>query len=216
MDTRTESTIPIIDIIDIVVDKTIINFILDIDDIFGILLPVGDVIGVEVTLIDESDLPVGDVFFVSEPTDFDLLNLWSDYDYYIEVEGDYDTLAGPVNGIVFIYEFHTLALNIPDIQINLDHTILELGDDIYFEITGILDTDFIILGDLEAVLVINGVETVTQTVIADGTYHFDGYDGRDGSDYAIIVRATVDLNDSNGPYTEFEFDVKSWIYAEKN
>ncbi len=60
------------------------------------------------------------------------------------------------------------------------------------------------------------METATLAVTVDGTYSFTGYDGTNGSDYAIIVRATANLNDANGDYSEFEFDVKSWIYADKN
>lgn len=215
LDIRTESTISMISIIEISEDKKLISFILDITDIFDILVPVGEVTGVEVRLFDENDIQVGDVYFVSEPTDFDLLNLWSDYDYYIVAKANYDIGAGTENGTVFVYEFHTLPLDIPDIQISLDHVVLDLGFDIDFEITGIIDTDFVIQGDFEAVLFINGVETETLPVIADGTYSFAGYDGTNGSDYVIIVRATVNLNDANGDYSEFEFDVKSWIYADK-
>ena len=219
-----ETTVSLITIIDIIEDKKLINFTLDVTDIFSVLVPVGEVTGVEVTLFDENDLQVGDVYFVSEPTDFDLLNLWSDYDYKLIVKGNYDVGSGAGIDTVFEYEFHTLPVEVADMMvINLDPT---NATDIVFEVTGVEDVDGIISGfvddgftpgSLEAVLYVDGVaELTTLPIAADGTYTFSGYDGTDGKDYAIVIRADVDLNDSEGLITDFEFYVKSWIWADKN
>lgn len=224
-----ESTVSLISIYDIYEDKKLVNFALDLTDVFGVLIPVDEVTGVEVQLFDENGLPVGDVYFMTEPTDFDLLNLWSDYDYTIVVKGDYDIGAGTVNDTVFEYSFHTLPVDIPDISILVDSLDLSNATDITFEVTGIGDPDGIISGfvddtvtpgTLEAALFkrVGGV-WVQQAVLPlpeNNTYTFLGYDGTDGEDYSIVIRAVVDLNDSEGPTTDYEFFVKSWIWAIKN
>lgn len=218
LDNKATQTVSIVYMNDVVINKRSITFELDVDDIFDVLVPVDEVTGVYVSLFYEDTTEVGQVIFVSELTDFDMLNLYSGYEYYIQVHADIGNVDPE---LVFEYHFTTLNLDVPDIQIvNLD---VEDATDIVFDVVGVGDTDGIISGfvndgttpgTLEAVLFIDGVETATIAIPQDDTYTFSGYDGTDITvDYVIIIRATVNLNDSLGDITEYEFDTKSWIYA---
>ncbi len=414
LDSETKSTASLIIISDIVNGEETYGFTLDIDDQFSILSGFTVAVGV----YDENDQLVGDVSFISEPTTFNLLNLYADYDYYIKVTADYDLSDGNgvVNDTVFIYDFHTLAYTAPtatvtntsttdtsitfdvtvvdgdslitgnlkaelykdgvyvseialtvgvnasqsftgllsgadytvkiitdydsktkngtyllyematndyttvaravptatvtntsttDTAITFDVTVVDVDStitgnlkavlykdgvatgseialvvganagisftgllsgtdytvkivtdydvndgvgtvsgyematndyttvarvipavivenldisnatDVIFDISGTNDPDSVIISDFEAVLVVNGVETATLTVTGDGTYTFLGYDGTNGDEYAIIVRATINTNDGNGDVSQYEFFIQSWIYVTK-
>lgn len=222
-----DTTKPLIAIDALVEDKRVISFNLEINDEFGILLPLGDNSVVEVVVRDENDLQVGDTYFIDGTTNFELVNLWSNYSYYIEVTADYNVGNGNEDDkIVFTQSFATGILEEPEIEIVLDHAVLESGTNITFEVIGISDVDGIISGfvdngvtpgTLEAVLYIDGAAEVTVIPLpADGIYTFPGYDGTDGRDYAIVIQATVDLNEDAVPLVGYDFITKSWIWADKN
>ncbi len=170
-------------------------------------------------LYDENGVATGDeiALAVGANAGKSFTGLLSGTDYTVKIEADYDVNDG--NGTITAYamatnDYTTRARVIPDVIVeNLD---ISNGADIKFDISGTNDPDSVIISDFEAVLVVNGVETATLTVTGDGAYTFAGYDGTNGDEYAIIVRATINTNDGAGNVEDYEFFIQSWIYVTRN
>ena len=94
------------------------------------LFNISDSSKLQVAVYDEGDNLVGSVRTISSGTTMNLLNLWSDYDYYVVVTGEYSGVTGEVAR----YSFHTQAKEIQPLVVT--NLVLDLFT-VQFNVNGV-------------------------------------------------------------------------------
>jgi len=177
-----------------------------IDDAYSILTGTP----LSLTLYDSDDLPVGDTLFLYSDSNLEIINLLFDNTYYYIIEAEYNVGNGVVTTEVYRDEFTTQSITVEDINIT---NLVVTGTEITFDVNSVADPDGVITTAFEAVLIRDGVETLSQAlVLGDNAVTF-AQDGTDGAVYTIIVRSTVDFRDGNLAQTEYQFDAKTFVYS---
>jgi hypothetical protein len=207
------ATVPIVIIANVIENEESITYTATIDDLFGI----SDSPTLQISVYDQGDNLVGSVYTVSSGTTLNLLNLWSDYDYYIVITGSYSGVTGEVARYVFHTEakivqplvITNLVVDEDEVQFDVDNVELPDSSDVIF------DDVYVYIYEYDED---DGVyEEIDREKLNDGnnsvTFDIDGFDG---TQYVIQIEADINLNDSYGDYDDYVIHSQSFIYTIKN
>jgi len=212
---ETGTTIGIVELVDVVEEKLRIYFNVVIDDQFSVL----EDPELLVEIFDENDNPVGGIHTLSTSQNMQLINLWSNFEYYMIVTATYDVGLGDgtVTTEVYRHEFKTLELDPPPLSIS-NLVISDTLPEIIFDVKNVIDPDNIVIpGTLFVNLYRNGllVDSYGLGMGFDNDGIVFAFDGTDGAEYVLKIEATVDLNDSYGPIALYEIYTTSFVYTIK-
>ena len=149
-----------------------------------------------------------DSFIISTtaPTNIDMVNLLSDYDYTLEIEATYDVGAGNVTDVIYTHAFTTDALEQPTVEIQ-DFADWTIGGNVSLDVTIGADGDNVATDTTwTAELYVDGVlQDTVDIYVANGssnpedagaiTITFTGYATVGGESYTVVITADVDMND---------------------
>ena len=207
------STVPLVIIDNVIENDESITYTALLDDSFDIT----DSSVLNVAVYDQGDNLVGSVHTISSGTTMNIFNLWSDYDYYLIVTGEYSGTTGEVAR----YTFHTMAKEVQPLVIT---NLVVDDDEIVFDVNGVElpDSSGVIFDDVFVYLYEYDEDDEVYEIIdseklndGDNSVTMD-IDGFDGTQYLLQIEADINLNDSNGEYEDYVIHSQSFIYTEKN
>ena len=205
------TTVPLVEITDIINDIFEVNFTVGLDDQFGIL---SDEI-LTLNVYDEFDVLLAPSQYLIGSGTIDVLNFLNDSAYRIEVLANVSGL-----GSVLI---HDQVLDIParvlqdltwtsivvtGTTVSTDVTIT-LPDDVNQVIQGSATVDAVLYDFTGGVM----TEVARQTALVDGlnTISFN-VDGTDSTPYVIVIEGTCNFNDGLGDQLAYAISTRTFVY----
>jgi len=207
------STVPLVVIENVVENDESITYTARIDDVFKI----SDSSKLQISVYDEGDNLVGSVRTISSGTTMNLFNLWSDYDYYVVVTGEYSGVTGEVAR----YSFHTQAKEIQPLVVT--NLVLDLFT-VQFNVNGVQmpDPSNVISSSLFVNLymysdITEEYELLQSSLLNSGDNEIIfNMSGMSDGQFVIQIEGTINLNDSYGEITDYVIHSQSFIYTDKN